>query len=118
LLEVGLDNSYSYTKGCYLGQEVVERIRSRGHVNRKLCGLLLDGNTQPTPAIDCRRRQRSRQDHQLRRIDRAQPTHTRSVTFTETSGRLEPQLSIPREDGAIKATVTALPFVAPAPPSS
>ncbi len=45
LLEVGLDNFYSYTKGCYLGQEVVERIRSRGHVNRKLCGLLLDGNT-------------------------------------------------------------------------
>jgi folate-binding protein YgfZ len=48
LLEVGLDNFYSYTKGCYLGQEVVERIRSRGHVNRKLCGLLLDGDT---PAI-------------------------------------------------------------------
>ena len=45
LLEVGLENSYSYTKGCYLGQEVVERIRSRGHVNRKLCGLVLDGNT-------------------------------------------------------------------------
>jgi folate-binding protein YgfZ len=45
LLEVGLENSYSYTKGCYLGQEVVERIRSRGHVNKKLCGLLLDGNT-------------------------------------------------------------------------
>ena len=45
LLEVGLDNAYSYTKGCYLGQEVVERIRSRGHVNKKLCGLLLDGDT-------------------------------------------------------------------------
>ena len=45
LLEVGLEDSYSYTKGCYLGQEVVERIRSRGHVNKRLCGLLLDGNT-------------------------------------------------------------------------
>lgn len=45
LLEVGLDNAVSFNKGCYLGQEVVERIRSRGHVNRKLCGLLLDGNT-------------------------------------------------------------------------
>jgi len=41
LLEVGLDNAVSFTKGCYLGQEVVERIRSRGHVNRKLCGLVL-----------------------------------------------------------------------------
>lgn len=51
LLEVGLESFYSYTKGCYLGQEVVERIRSRGHVNRKLCGLLLDGNT-PADASD------------------------------------------------------------------
>ncbi|MGH7794469.1 MAG: aminomethyltransferase family protein [Candidatus Binatia bacterium] len=43
LLEVGIDHAFSFTKGCYLGQEVVERIRSRGHVNRKLCGLLIDG---------------------------------------------------------------------------
>ncbi len=49
LLEVGLENSYSYTKGCYLGQEVVERIRSRGHVNKKLCGLLIDGDKAATP---------------------------------------------------------------------
>ncbi|MDW8223210.1 MAG: glycine cleavage T C-terminal barrel domain-containing protein [Gemmatales bacterium] len=29
----------SFTKGCYLGQETVARIRAYGHVNRKLCGL-------------------------------------------------------------------------------
>jgi folate-binding protein YgfZ len=43
LLETGLEHAVSFKKGCYLGQEVVERIRSRGHVNKKLCGLLLDG---------------------------------------------------------------------------
>ncbi|HXV84838.1 MAG TPA: aminomethyltransferase family protein [Candidatus Binatia bacterium] len=43
LLEVGLDHAVSFDKGCYLGQEVVERIRSRGHVNKKLVGLSLDG---------------------------------------------------------------------------
>ena len=43
LLEVGMDHAVSFVKGCYLGQEVVERIRSRGHVNRKLSGLLLSG---------------------------------------------------------------------------
>ncbi len=41
LLEVGLKDAVSFTKGCYLGQEVVERIRSRGHVNKKFVGLLL-----------------------------------------------------------------------------
>jgi len=43
LLEASLADAVSFTKGCYLGQEIVERIRSRGHVNKKLCGLLLDG---------------------------------------------------------------------------
>jgi glycine cleavage system T protein len=43
LLEVGLDHAVSFTKGCYLGQEVVERIRSRGHVNKKLVGLTFEG---------------------------------------------------------------------------
>lgn len=45
LLEVGIDHAVSFTKGCYLGQEVVERIRSRGHVNKKLCSLLIEGQT-------------------------------------------------------------------------
>ena len=45
VLEVGLDRAVSFDKGCYLGQEVVERIRSRGHVNKKLVGLSLEGNS-------------------------------------------------------------------------
>lgn len=32
-----------FSKGCYLGQEIVERIRSRGHVNRLLTRLAIDG---------------------------------------------------------------------------
>jgi aminomethyltransferase len=38
--ETGLESqTVSYTKGCYLGQEIVARIHYRGHVNRRLCGL-------------------------------------------------------------------------------
>src|ERR1700730_16028408 len=41
--EAGLDKrAINYTKGCYLGQEVISRIKSVGHVNRQLCGLLPD----------------------------------------------------------------------------
>ena len=46
-LEAGLFNALSFTKGCYLGQEIVERARSRGHVNWKLVGLFIDGGTPP-----------------------------------------------------------------------
>jgi folate-binding protein YgfZ len=37
----------SFTKGCYLGQELVARIDSRGHVNRHLRGLVLTENALP-----------------------------------------------------------------------
>lgn len=46
--EAGLENSHiSYTKGCYTGQEIVERVRSRGHVNRRRVSLLFSGDTVP-----------------------------------------------------------------------
>ncbi len=41
--EIGLDEAISYDKGCFLGQETVARIHYRGHVNRLLRGLKLDG---------------------------------------------------------------------------
>ncbi len=47
VLEVGLEHAISFKKGCYLGQEVVERATARGHVNRKLSGLLVHGKTIP-----------------------------------------------------------------------
>ncbi len=45
--EAGLQNSHiSYTKGCYTGQEIVERVRSRGQVNRQRVRLrFADGAT-------------------------------------------------------------------------
>ncbi len=48
LLMEGLTSAYvSFTKGCYVGQEVVTRIEHQGHLNKKLCGLLLDGAAIP-----------------------------------------------------------------------
>lgn len=45
--EAGLDQrAISYTKGCYVGQEVISRLKSLGHVNRKLRGVqLISGST-------------------------------------------------------------------------
>ena len=44
--EAGLQDSHiSYSKGCYTGQEIVERVRSRGQVNRVRVSLRFD--TEP-----------------------------------------------------------------------
>ncbi|HEX4538520.1 MAG TPA: glycine cleavage T C-terminal barrel domain-containing protein [Candidatus Acidoferrum sp.] len=46
--EAGLESSHiSYTKGCYTGQEIVERVRSRGQVNRRRVELLFAGDGVP-----------------------------------------------------------------------
>jgi folate-binding protein YgfZ len=46
--EAGLQDSHlSYTKGCYTGQEIVERVRSRGHVNRSRVMLKIEGHDKP-----------------------------------------------------------------------
>lgn len=37
--ETALDDAVSYTKGCYVGQEIIARIKYRGHVAKKLIGL-------------------------------------------------------------------------------
>src|SRR5207244_12542318 len=39
----------SFTKGCYIGQEIVERVRAQGHVNRKLMRIELAGSEIPAP---------------------------------------------------------------------
>ncbi len=43
-----LGRAVSFNKGCYLGQEIVERMRSRGVVARKLCGLRISGDAVPS----------------------------------------------------------------------
>jgi folate-binding protein YgfZ len=48
-LEAGLYDALSFTKGCYAGQEVIARVTARGHVNRRLVGLLVEGVAPPPP---------------------------------------------------------------------
>jgi folate-binding protein YgfZ len=46
--ETAQDHALHFVKGCYIGQEIVERIRSRGQVHRTLTGFQLSG--EPLPA--------------------------------------------------------------------
>jgi folate-binding protein YgfZ len=39
--ETAQSQALNFTKGCYIGQEIVERIRSRGNVHRTLAGMVL-----------------------------------------------------------------------------
>mgnify|MGYP001607335176 CR=1 FL=1 len=48
LPETGLEDALaSETKGCYIGQEIIARMRTYGSANKKLMGLLIEGQEVP-----------------------------------------------------------------------
>jgi folate-binding protein YgfZ len=47
-LEAPYEAAISFRKGCYLGQEVMERVTARGHVNRRLVGLTVEADVPPS----------------------------------------------------------------------
>ena len=47
--ETGQLHAVSFTKGCYLGQEIVERVRSRAQIHRMLRKVEIDTATPPAP---------------------------------------------------------------------
>jgi len=48
LLEVGLPDIVSFNKGCYTGQEAVAMATYRGHVSKRLSGILVKGEVVPS----------------------------------------------------------------------
>lgn len=110
LLETCLDHAVSFTKGCYLGQETVERIHSRGHVNRRLVGLKVNGGTVPAPqdsVLD--------QDRDIGRVTSAAasprlgcPVALGYVHRDHTAPGTP--VTIARGDTRVPAVVAALPF--------
>jgi folate-binding protein YgfZ len=44
--ETNLDEAVSFTKGCYVGQEIIVRIKHRGHPAKKLIGLRFETDAQ------------------------------------------------------------------------
>lgn len=110
LPEIPFAHLVSYTKGCYVGQEVVVRIRDRGHVNRMLEGLVLEGDTVPAhgAGVEVQGREVGRVTSATRSIGLGRPI---ALAFVRRE-YAEPGTRVTVRDGAtaIEATVSGLPF--------
>jgi aminomethyltransferase len=51
-LEVGLSEAVSFSKGCYVGQEVIARLESRGELAGRLAGIRLSAPAVPELALE------------------------------------------------------------------
>jgi aminomethyltransferase len=111
LPEVPFGDLVAQSKGCYIGQEVVVRIRDRGHVNRLFRGLLVDGDTVPAPGSAV-----LSGDAEIGRVTSAAWSHTLERVIAlgfvrrqhATAGTT---VTVSTEHGARSATVADLPMV-------
>jgi folate-binding protein YgfZ len=114
LPEVPFETLVSSTKGCYPGQEVVVRIRDRGHVNRHLRGLVLEGDAVPAPGSEVVAGDAviGAVTSATRSLDLGRPIALAMVRRQHA----EPGTPVGvRVDGSVApATVSALPFARPA----
>jgi folate-binding protein YgfZ len=108
-LEAGIESrAISFTKGCYVGQEVIVRVLHRGHgrVARKLVGLAIEGQSPPAPGA-------------LVRADDRQVGHITSTAYSPRLARSIALAYVQRDfvapgtalsvDG-VPAVVSSLPF--------
>ena len=109
--ETNLDEAISFTKGCYIGQEIIARIKYRGHVAKKLTGLLFDADipVEVSSAIKSGGKE-------IGRVTSAtySPTLKRTVALGYVRyEHLEPgtKVVVTTVDSEIEATVHELPFV-------
>lgn len=110
--ETNLDDAVSFTKGCYIGQEIIIRIKHRGHVAKKLTGITFDTpHTIPSGAV-----LKSIDDKEIGRITSVtvSPRLARSVAlgylrfeFLATGTAVKAVT----DHGEVNGTVNELPFI-------
>ena len=114
VLEVGLDRAISFHKGCYLGQEVVERASARGHMNRLLIGFLLQDEGQAAlPTRGDRLLKGDKEVGWLTSVTNS-PTLGRPIALgyvRREHGEPGTRLRIDRPDTDMIVEVTKLPFL-------
>jgi len=110
--EAGLDDSVSYTKGCYIGQEIIARIKYRGHVAKKLSGLIFEHAAKLEEGVKIK----SLDDKEIGRLTSA--TYSPHLGRTIALGYLKYDYLTPGTEvkvisaaGELTARVATLPFV-------
>lgn len=106
VLETNLDDAISYTKGCYLGQEIIVRIKHRGHVAKKLTGVKFAAEVQAGTAII------STEGKEIGRVTSA--TYSPQLESHIALGYVRYEhlaAGTPVKAGDVAGTVTDLPFV-------
>jgi len=111
-LEAGLWDAVSFSKGCYVGQEVIARLRTYDKVSRRLMGVELPADT-PLPALPPGPvlYRDERPIGQVTSVARISPSRTVALAYVKrrhaTAGL---EVGLGPEPGAPRARLGELPF--------
>jgi len=103
----------NFNKGCYIGQEIVERIRSRGAVHRKFSGFVADSAESMAPGSKI-----SSGNKEVGEITSAERIHIAGESKTLALGYIRREAGTPGREvmiGTVKAVVASLPITAASP---
>jgi folate-binding protein YgfZ len=112
-LECGIENrAVSYNKGCYIGQEVINRIHSFGHVNKELRGLRL---ADDLPAFPQRGDKLFHKDREVGYITSAVKSPTLNVPITlgyvrREANQIGTELTLRTPAGKSSVKIVEIPF--------
>jgi folate-binding protein YgfZ len=98
----------NFNKGCYVGQEIVERIRSRGNVHRKFTGFLLEGGAAIAAAAKI-----TSEEKEVGEFTSVATVPTASGERTVALGYIRREVGVPGREvtiGTAKAIVVQLPL--------
>jgi folate-binding protein YgfZ len=117
VLEAGSDEAVSYTKGCYVGQEIIARIHWRGHVAKRLAGLSTedvdDAGASLTPGAKIKTTDASREIGRVSSVVFSPRLRKRIALGVVKYDFLAAgtEVLIEGEQGECRARVVELPFV-------
>ena len=106
--ETEQQHALHFTKGCYVGQEIVERIRSRGQVHRKLAGFVIEG---PAPLPGTKISAGGKDVGEITSVASLPSANGKDTTVA--LGYIRREVGAPGaavDAGGAKATVSNLPF--------
>ena len=103
----------NFNKGCYVGQEIVERIRSRGNVHRKFTGFLVEGMATIVAGAKVISGKAGEDEKEVGEITSVAVLDAQSDAKTIALGYIRREVGIPGREvtiGASKAIVVQLPL--------
>jgi len=98
----------NFNKGCYVGQEIVERIHSRGNVHRKFTGFLVEGAADIAAGAKI-----VSDEKEVGEITSVAVLRTHSGEQTVALGYIRREVGLPGREvtiGTVKANVIQLPL--------